>query len=248
MYSFNLETLLYFARIRHLRGTFQSNAFYGFGAFHDPCVVIITVYSGSILSCNIYNRHSQMMENAEPALDVLRHTVAEWTFNHTTGGQNNTTGGPIPSFAPPSAPSSPNINLSSSEHLSSSVKPQPQGNLPPLNIMGNSRPSGSFQSDAFSALPAARNPTGPVMFTTEPYQNSSSKLDLFPNLVPHRLKAVSGAEVLQWKGNIKSIYMRTNGINTIAQIATMLSLEMLDVLQILLQLEKDGLISLDKPV
>jgi hypothetical protein len=240
MYNFSLDTLLYFAKIRQLKGTFQASAFYGFGDFYDPCIVIITVQSGSLFSCIIYDRYSQIIENTEPVMNVLRRTVVEWTFKNPTNGQAS-------SFAIPPNSSLPELEPSSFD-IAQAMKAQQQRTPPPLNTIRNPRSSDNFQTDAFSYAPAAKNPTGPIMFTTEPYHNMPPMLDRFPNLVPHRLKSVPRAEVLQWKGNIKSIYMRTNGINTIAQIATMLSLQVPDVLQILLQLEKDGLISLDNPV
>ncbi|BCL84082.1 hypothetical protein ccbrp13_65470 [Ktedonobacteria bacterium brp13] len=241
MYNFSLETLLYFAKIRQLKGTFHSSAFYGFGDFYDPCVVTITVQSGSLLSCIIYDRYSQIIENTEPVMNVLRRTVVEWTFKNTTNGHES-------SFTAPSTSSLPELDQLSSFDIAQTVKAQPQRTPPPLNTMRNPRYSDNFQTDTFSYAPAAKSPTGPIMFTAEPHYNIPPMLDRFPNLVPHRLKSVSRSEILQWKGNIKSIYMRTNGINTIAQIATMLSLRVSDVLQILLQLEKDGLISLDNPV
>jgi hypothetical protein len=124
---------------------------------------------------------------------------------------------------------------------------------PPPNGIRNPQHSGQFQADAISYSPASKNSTGPFTFSTGPHypvpeNNNGAMQDRFLNFIPLRLKAVPRSEVLQWKGNIKSIYMRTNGINTIAQIATMLSLPAADVLQILQQLEKDGLISLGRPV
>jgi hypothetical protein len=257
MYNFSLETLLYFARIRQLKGAFRSAAFYGFGDIYDPCVIMITVQSGSMLSCTIYNRYSQIIEITEAMMNVLHHSVVEWTFEDATPGYTH---GHASSFDNPSAPSSPNWRQQTPPPSSPNWRQQtpPPGSqmgypqyqrMSPLNGVRNPQHTDHFQTDALSYSPAPRNTTGPFTFTTEPHypvspNNTGPQRDSFLTLVPLRLKAVPRSEVLQWKGNIKSIYMRTNGINTITQIATMLSLPAADVLQILQQLEKEGLISL----
>lgn len=249
MYNFRLETLLYFARIRQLEGTFRSAAFYGFGDLYDPCVVTITVQSGVMLSCTIYNRYSQVLKITKAMMDVLHHTTVAWTFEDA--GYGYTYGQTSPAYSPPTPPL-PDLNPPPPTPREQAKYAQTRKTTP-LNNMRNPQHSDQFQAETISYPPPTKNPTRPFTFATEPHypispNNNKSTQNDFLNLIPLRLKAVPRSEVLQWKGNIKSIYMRTNGINTITQIATMLSLPAADVLQILRQLEKDGLISLRKPV
>ncbi|WP_126594764.1 hypothetical protein [Dictyobacter aurantiacus] len=246
MYTFSLGTLLYVARIRQLKGTFRSAVFYGCGDFHDPCVAIVTVQSGVMLSCNIYNRFSQIIDITEGIIDLLYHTIVEWFFDDATDEH-------IPSFNSPSTPSSPDLSQSSPIPGSQMGNPQ-QPRTSPLKDIGNPQQPNHFPSGTFSYSPATKNPSGSFAFPVEPHSsvpphNNRSQSDGFHNLIPHRIKAVPRSEILQWKENVKSIYMRINGINTIAQIASMLSLPVWDdVRHILLQLEKDGLIVLKRPV
>ena len=250
MYNFRLETLLYFARIRQLKGTFRSAAFYGFGDLYDPCVVMITVQSGVMLSCTIYNRYSQVLKITAAMMDVLYHTTVSWIFEDAEHGYQY---GPSSSSHAAAAPPLPDLDPPAPTPGDQKKHPQYRRTTPLNTSMRNPQHSDQFQADTISYPPPTKNTTRPFTSATEPHHPSSqnnheASQNDFLNLIPLRLKTVPRSEVLQWKGNIKSIYMRTNGINTIVQIATMLSLPAEDVLQILRQLEKDGLISLRRPL
>lgn len=249
MYNFRLETLLYFARIRQLNGIFRSVAFYGFGDLYDPCVVMITVQSGIMQSCAIYNRYSQVLRTTEAMMNVLNYTTVEWAFEDARNGYtqehasyfNSPPSSPLPNLSQPTPPPDTrtrNIQNQKTQPLKAVKKPQYSDHL---------------QADTLSYFPPTKNPTRSFASAPEPHHvvppnNDRLVQERSANLIPLRLKSVPRSEVLQWKGNVKSIYMRTNGINTIAQIATMLLLSPSDVLQILRQLEKEGLISLEKSI